>query len=197
MRTLVIETATPVLSVALFADDQLRAHHHQRIGRGHAESLLPVIAALPKGGRAERIMVSCGPGSFTGIRVGLAAAQALAFAWDAQLTGYDTLALIGCGAALPPDRPRAVAVHGGHGEYFVAEPGLAPVSLTLDAAAAAVHSADIVGDAAAELVAARGRGNAHPAEADARLALLLPSSAILPAAAPVYGRPPDARPAAS
>ena len=93
MRTLVIDTATPALSVALFAGDALIGHAHEVIGRGHAERLLPAIAALPDGGRAERILVSCGPGSFTGIRVGIAAARALAFAWSADLIGYATLAL--------------------------------------------------------------------------------------------------------
>ncbi len=42
---------------------------HDVVGRGHAERLVPMIAALPDGGRAERILVDCGPGSFTGIRV--------------------------------------------------------------------------------------------------------------------------------
>ena len=58
-----------------------------------------MIAALPEHGRADSIAVALGPGSFTGIRVGLAAARALAFAWGAELTGYPTLDLIAAQAA--------------------------------------------------------------------------------------------------
>lgn len=193
MRILVIETATPILSVALFDHGHRLAYDHRRLQRGHAEALLPAIAALPDGGRADRIMVSCGPGSFTGIRVGVAAAQALAFAWGAELIGYDTLALIALGADLPAQTPIAVAIPGGHGELFVAEPGLSPRSMTVVAAAAQISAIDIVGDAAAALVAERGHGTAHAAEADARNALRLAGDALLGTAAPVYGRAPDAK----
>ena len=193
MRTLVIETATPMLSVALFDGAALIGHHHALIGRGHAEALLPAIAALPNGGRAARILVSCGPGSFTGLRVGIAAARALSFAWDAQLAGYPTLALIALSAT---ERVGAVAIPGGHGEWFVAEPGLPAISLPPAEASARVTSFNVVGDAAAALVAARGFGAAHPATADARLALALPADALLTDVTPLYGRAPDAKMAA-
>ncbi len=190
MRTLVIETATPVLSVALFDGPALIGHYHALIGRGHAEALLPAIAALPDGGRAARILVSCGPGSFTGLRVGIAAAKALSFAWNAQLSGYPTLALVALSAA---ERGGAVAIPGGHGEWFVAEPGLPAISLSPTEASARVTSFNVVGDAAAALVAARGFGAAHPAMADARLALALPADALLTDVTPLYGRAPDAK----
>lgn len=195
MRTLVIETATPVLSVALLDDRTVLAAEHRAMARGHAEALLPAIAALPDGGRAARIMVSCGPGSFTGIRVGLSAARALGFAWGAAVVGYDTLALIALCADLPPETPRAVAVPGGHGEVFVCEPGLAMASLSPERAAAMVQCPDVVGDAAAALVAMRGWGTAYPAQADAARACDLPDLAMLTAAHPVYGRQADAKPA--
>lgn len=193
MRTLVIETATPVLSVALFDGEALLAADHRPLQRGHAEALVPAIAALPDGGRAVRIMVSCGPGSFTGIRVGVAAAQALAFAWQADLIGYDTLALIGLGADVPAGSPIAVAIPGGHGELFVSEPGMTSCSLALEQAARQILSPTVVGAAAAQLVGARGHGLALAAEADARHALRLAQSALLPSATPVYGRAPDAK----
>ena len=74
MRTLVIDTATKACSVALFEGETLSASRFEVIGRGHAERLLPLIAQLPEKGRADRIVVHVGPGSFTGILIGVAAA---------------------------------------------------------------------------------------------------------------------------
>ena len=95
MPTLVIDCATEACSVALLDGADLVAGDWRMLGRGHAEHLVPMIAALPGQGRATRIAVAIGPGSFTGVRVGLAAARALAYAWGAQLVGYPTLALVG------------------------------------------------------------------------------------------------------
>lgn len=120
MRTLVIDSATDACSVALFDDRKLVAGVFEVLGRGHAERLVPMIAQLPEHGRADRIAVSLGPGSFTGVRVGLAAARALALAWQAGLAGYPTLAFI---AAMARERhgavPVAVVTTGGHGEWFM------------------------------------------------------------------------------
>ncbi len=91
MRTLVIDCATEACSVALFDQDILLSGDFRKLGRGHAEHLVPMIAALPDRGRAARIAVALGPGSFTGVRVGLAAARALALVWQAELVGYSTL----------------------------------------------------------------------------------------------------------
>jgi tRNA threonylcarbamoyladenosine biosynthesis protein TsaB len=195
-RLLVIETATPHLSLALFEGARLIAHTHREIGRGHAEALLPALVAFPDGGRAQGIWVSCGPGSFTGIRVGIAAARALAFVWGAELRGYDTLALIRAqalaAAEIATDDAVAVAITGGHGEWFVSDAASQALSLTPQAAATQVRAQLVVGVHAGALVGARGWGKALPGEADARMAPLLPPGAFYANAAPVYGRPPDA-----
>ena len=94
MKRLVIDTATQACSVALFDDDVCVAAQHEVIGRGHAERLVPMIAGLPDKGRAQSICVNVGPGSFTGIRVGISAARALALAWQAECSGYGCLDLV-------------------------------------------------------------------------------------------------------
>ena len=93
MLTLAIDCTTEACSVALFGGDKCLAGELRLLGRGHAEQLIPMIADLPGRGHAQRIVVAMGPGSFTGLRVGLAAARALAFAWNAELLGYPTLSL--------------------------------------------------------------------------------------------------------
>lgn len=194
MRTLVIDTSSAILSVALFEGGELLGYDHRSVGRGHAEQLIPAIAALEGGGRAERVLVGCGPGSFTGIRIGIAAARALAFAWGADLRGFDSLALLAVQARRLSGADRvAVAVDGGHGEWFVSTAPLVAVSLTPANAAAGVTCLTVAGARAADLVALRGFGTAIVAEADAREALALPHAAMLAAATPLYGRPPDAK----
>ncbi|PNU02926.1 tRNA (adenosine(37)-N6)-threonylcarbamoyltransferase complex dimerization subunit type 1 TsaB [Novosphingobium guangzhouense] len=198
--TLVIDSATDACSVALFSGDTLVAGEYRLLGRGHAEALVPMIAALPGKGRANRIAVALGPGSFTGVRVGLAAARALALAWGAQIAGYPTLALI---AAMARDsegaQPLSVVTTGGHGEWFVesfAADGAstsALASLRPDAASLAVTNDLVAGSQAQALVTARGFGRALPLLPDARAFALLPASALLTETHPLYGRGPDAK----
>lgn len=200
MRTLVIDSATEACSVALLDGSDLVAGECRMLGRGHAEALVPMIAALPDKGRAGRIAVALGPGSFTGVRVGLAAARALALAWRAQLVGYPTLALVAAMArAEAGNQPCTVAMTGGHGEWFVQDfgsdglPQSDLASLTPAAAAAASTAQLVAGSQAEALVAARGGGTALPLWPDARRLALLPSALIGTAEQPLYGRAPDAR----
>lgn len=199
MLTLAIDSATEACSVALFDGERLIAGDSRMLGRGHAEQLVPMIAALPDKGRAARIAVALGPGSFTGVRVGLAAARALAFAWDAVLVGYPTLDLVAAMARARRVGPVAVAMTGGHGEWFVARfaadgAQLAPLaSITPVAALAACPETLVAGSQAEALVTARGHGEALPVWPDARALPLLPEAALTPHVHPLYGRPPDAK----
>jgi tRNA threonylcarbamoyl adenosine modification protein YeaZ len=200
MRTLAIECATEACSVALFEGDRLLANDHRVLGRGHAERLVPMISELPDRGKASRILVSLGPGSFTGVRIGLATARALAWAWSAELAGYPTLALLAAMArAEEPGADVAVCNTGGHGEWFVqcfdsdGLPGGEVRSLPPEVAAEAVAADLVIGTQAEALVARRGHGKALARHPDARFARALPASLLQADARPIYGRAPDAR----
>jgi tRNA threonylcarbamoyladenosine biosynthesis protein TsaB len=205
VRHLIIDTATEALSVALFDGGELIGHHHEIAGRGHAEKLVPAIAALPEGGRADAIRVDAGPGSFTGIRVGIAAARALAFAWDARLSSYSSLHLLAamarreCTAAT---QPIAIALTGGHGELFWQQfdpRTLAPLapsaSIPIADLARAADAPVVYGTGAPTLIAARGHGEAHLLHPDARCAMLLPEAFVEEGVTTRYGRGADAVPA--
>ena len=199
MRVLSIDTASECCSAALFEDGVLLAGFGEVIGRGHAERLVPLIAQLPQSGRAERICVSLGPGSFTGVRIGLAAARALGLAWNAQVLGYPTLALVAAIARAGEALPVSVAMRGGHGEWFVqdfAPDGMPENELAslppAEAARAASHEL-VAGSQAEALVELRGHGTPLPVLPDARELPSLPEALLTTSLAPLYGRPPDAR----
>lgn len=207
MATLVIETATAACGVALIDAGTCIRAMHEVVGRGHAERLVPMIGALLDDAgcrRADAVLVDCGPGSFTGIRVGLAAARALGLAWGVPVRGYGALALIAAGH--PGDggeggATATLAIAGGHGEIFVQRFALSPAdpldalrSLT-PAAAAAVPDMLVLGSGAEALVAARGWGRAEPRLPRAADAVLLPSALAHLPPRPLYGRAPDAVPA--
>ena len=91
---LAFDTSSSACTVALFDDaGTCVARSDELIGRGHAERLVPMVAELMVGRRADRILVGVGPGSFTGIRVAIAAAHGLAIGWDSKLAGMSSLAL--------------------------------------------------------------------------------------------------------
>lgn len=202
MKTLAIETATEACSIALFAGDELRAHEHRIIGRGHAEQLVPMIAQLPEKGRADRIMVSLGPGSFTGVRIGIATARALAFAWGAELIGYPTLSLVAAMAQSREARPVTVCMNGGHGEWFVQHfdqngaPEAEAASLSPQLAQDQPHHSFIAGNKAQEFITIRDSDylDSSVSLPSARDALSISEANRTRVISPVYGRPPDAKP---
>ncbi|MEO8142310.1 MAG: tRNA (adenosine(37)-N6)-threonylcarbamoyltransferase complex dimerization subunit type 1 TsaB [Sphingomicrobium sp.] len=198
---LALDTSTPACTAALFAaDGSLFARADQVIGRGHAEYLAPMIAEMLSGRVPSTICVGVGPGSFTGLRIGIAFAQGLGIGWDIPVHGFDSLALIAAGAPAG-DGPVAVAVGGGHGELFVAQyarPRLTPIgegaNFAAEAAAAAIDAHLVVGSGASALVAARGTGEAIDLLPAAANLLALPNALRHLPPSPIYARAPDAQP---
>jgi tRNA threonylcarbamoyladenosine biosynthesis protein TsaB len=141
MRILAFDTATPATAVALAGEGAVvfTARHDPRPGErpGHATRLLPLIAKVFECARAgwedvDRLAVGVGPGTFTGLRIGIATARALAQARDTPLVGVSTLqalALAGARASLsrtgedslPAELDAALAVvDARRGEVFAA-----------------------------------------------------------------------------
>ncbi len=195
---LALDTSTAACTAALFDGEECIGRRDEMIGRGHAERLVPMIAELLDGRRADTILVGVGPGSFTGIRVGIAAAHGLAIGWDAEVGGMSSLALLAAGAG--GEGAVTAAVEGGHGELFVQqfnaatlEPLSPLLNLSPEAAAAALPDAPAVGPGARRLVEARGSGQAIDAWPTAANALRLPERLRSLPPKPLYARAPDAR----
>jgi tRNA threonylcarbamoyl adenosine modification protein YeaZ len=200
---LAMDSSTAACTAALLTlDGELVAERHEEIGRGHAERLMPMIAEMLDHHIPTQILVGVGPGSFTGIRVALAAAHGMAIGWSVPLHGFDSLALAAAGA--PGDGAVGVAMTGGHGEWFVGQydrPKFAPlVPVANLAPAAAAHAIDahhVVGSASEALVALRGSGEAHSRLPRAAHVLRLPFALRSLDPRPVYARGPDAKPRAA
>jgi tRNA threonylcarbamoyl adenosine modification protein YeaZ len=196
---LAFDTSSAACTAALFNDTgRCVARCDELIGRGHAERLVPMIAELIAGRRADHLLVGVGPGSFTGIRVAIAAAHGLAIGWDAELKGISSLALLAAGTEAQGDIAAVVA--GGHGELFVQqfdgvtlEPRTDVLNLPPAAAARAINASTVVGSGAHALVDARGWGEAREAWPSPANALRLPESLRSLDPKPVYARAPDAR----
>lgn len=98
MKRLVLDTCFAACSVALITPQQQWAQY-QQMPRGHAEALLPMIRkVMNEAGTTftdlDEIVVTTGPGTFTGMRVGIAAARAMALAANTAIAGLETLQLM-------------------------------------------------------------------------------------------------------
>lgn len=112
MYVLGIESATPVAAVAVAGEGGILAERTINNGRTHSVNLLPMIKATMEDSGIDRsellgIAVSGGPGSFTGLRIGMSTAKALAQVWGLPVAGIPTLQslaypLRGCGSIVCP-----------------------------------------------------------------------------------------------
>lgn len=102
MKILAIDTSNIPLSVAVLEDKTLLATMTTNIKKNHSITLMPAIAdvmklAGVKPAELDRIVVAQGPGSFTGLRIGVATAKTLAFTLDCELVGVSSLELLAAG----------------------------------------------------------------------------------------------------
>ena len=194
MRLLAISTASPALSLALFDGDHLAAHDHRIIGRGHAEALMPGIAALIGSAAADTVLVDIGPGSFTGIRIGIAAARALGLAWNVPVTGFSGAALVAA-RAFAARRGLAgvrVLLDGGRGQLLVSDWTPDFASGTTRTLAAETVRRDLVVAGAGAALLPNGFDIVHAGHPDAAFVLALPPMLRMRPPVAHYIRSPDA-----
>jgi len=218
MRVLAIDTALEACSVAVLDTERadLRMHESQQMQRGHAEALMPMIARLLDRARLDfaaldRIAVTVGPGSFTGLRVGIAAARGIALAAGKPAIGLSTLAAFAAPFIAADDTlPVVVAINARHDHVYlhVFGPGgrtlVAPKLVPLREAlrVSATGAPRITGTAANMLAALWPAGERVPTSVEQRNAPNIDWVARLGAAAidtgaspkPLYLRAPDAQP---
>jgi len=201
--------------VALVTAGAVVAERGETGARGHAERLVPLLeATLAEAGWAwssiDRLAVAVGPGSFTGVRLAVAAARALALALDRPVVPVTTLAALAAAAA-DLAAPVIPAIDARRGGLYLAWPesGAAPGAPRLLAPAVAAEQAPAtftaVGTGATALTAAAGRGRAHSRAVEAHGVAAAAEAALArgatpqagPAVRPLYVRAADAVPPAA
>jgi tRNA threonylcarbamoyl adenosine modification protein YeaZ len=221
MRILAIDTCCGAVSACVLdsGSDRPVARRSEPMERGHAEALAPLIDQLMAGvdggfATLDRIAVTVGPGSFTGIRIGLATARAMGLALDIPVVGVSTLVAFAGPLLLEPNSAViASAIDARHGRVYLQlfEPmgrpllpprleslrdavraiGAGPVRITGSGARLLALEAARVG-----LSAELGEGGDYPDIAAVALVGLAADPRDCPPR-PVYLKPPDAHPAAS
>jgi tRNA threonylcarbamoyladenosine biosynthesis protein TsaB len=220
VKTLGIDTALGACSVALLDGANIVAHAHEEMQRGHAEALAPMTERVMRESGfefsdLERIAVTTGPGTFTGQRVGLAFARAMALALKIPAVGVTTLDVMAEEALASQNGDYAIAVSDAkRGEVYITarsragEPLIAASVMGHEAAAALIE--DLYGSLGGSFVLA-GTGAelmrlilecknctmapATVAQPDARFVARLGAGLPAPAHAPkpLYLRAPDAK----
>ncbi|WP_026789914.1 tRNA (adenosine(37)-N6)-threonylcarbamoyltransferase complex dimerization subunit type 1 TsaB [Pleomorphomonas oryzae] len=214
MLTLALDTANDRLAVALAGDGRTVARS-EAITRGHAERLFPLVDEVLAAADCEidqvaRVAVNVGPGSFTGIRIAVAAARGLGLALGIAVVGIDALRLIAASLNEPADGPVLSAVDARRGEIYAALYGPKGDVLEAPFVADAEGVLARIGDRAAVLAGSGAAILAHQAAISGRrvppvdamtatdpLALARLGSLADPALAlprPLYLRAPDAKP---
>src|SRR5712664_4327529 len=220
MRVLAIDTALEACSAAVLDSRRggITASETLVMTRGHAEAVMPLIARVMdladvEFAELDRIAVTTGPGSFTGLRVGISAARGIALAAGKPAVGLSTLAGFAAPLIADDDSTQVVAaIDARHEQVYLQVFGsggrtvVAPrVASVRDAARAAMTGpARIVGSAASKLAAAWPRGAEPPVSVEQRGAPDIDWIARLGAATadghsppkPLYLRAPDAQPQA-
>jgi len=218
MRVLAIDTALAACSAAVLDTERgaILASRSVPMARGHAEALMPLLASLMNDAKIEfagidRIAVTTGPGSFTGLRVGISAARGIALAAAKPAVGLSTLAAFAAPHFASDDSKPVVAVIDARHEHVYLQifgaggrtlvtPRI--VSLGEAARSAAAEPARVVGSAANMLAAAWPAAAPAPAMVEMNPAPDVDWVARLGAAAteplappkPIYLRAPDAQP---
>jgi tRNA threonylcarbamoyladenosine biosynthesis protein TsaB len=216
MNLLAIDTAFDRCSVGVAASGRAPVLLSETIGRGHAERLFGMVsAAMAEAGLGfpdlERIAVTVGPGSFTGVRVGIAAARGFALVTGCPVAGVGTLDVVAEAArAIAGGVPVMAVLDAKRDEVYTQAFGAAGQPVSHPEAGPAAGFADgiaegmVLAGSGAWLVAAALPTNAarivHEATAPdiaalVRLGLSAPDPAGPPR--PLYLRPPDAKPQAS
>nr|WP_316651930.1 tRNA (adenosine(37)-N6)-threonylcarbamoyltransferase complex dimerization subunit type 1 TsaB [uncultured Gellertiella sp.] len=209
MIVLALDTAGVDCSVAVYdgASNHVLASVTERIGKGHSERLMAMLdETLAQAGIAlsqvERIGVTVGPGSFTGIRTGVATARGLSLALGVPAAGISALAVLAAGFREDnPGKPVVTAIDAKRGEIYAQAFDGAGVALgapqALDVAGVrelAERCGAVVTGSAAPLVAGlelAGEADHFSAGLAARLVHALD---ILEKPKPLYLRAPDAKP---
>ena len=217
MRVLAIDTALGACAAAVLDSERgaILASESEAMVRGHAEALMPLIARVMDAGRCEfadldRIAVTVGPGSFTGLRVGISAARGIALAVGKPSIGLSTLSALAAPHVAARSGETIIAALDARNEqvYFqvFAPDGTTIATPRLDRVRAAVRAAPVgstvITGSAAELVAAHWPSGSPPPRLEGRAAPDIGWVARLGAAAidegtppkPMYLRRPDARP---
>ena len=212
MPVLAVDTALQRLSVAVGADGRVLAARSRPLPRGHAELLLPEMqrtldaAGLGYGG-LDALAVTLGPGTFTGVRVGLATVRAVALARRLPVIGVTTLQALAVQARPRPEETVTALIDARRGEVYAQsfDAGLrplgAPAILSLEAALARLPPAPavVVGSGinplADRLPAGLRRARSAVAPEAAHIIHLVHRLALAggDAPAPVYLRRPDAK----
>jgi tRNA threonylcarbamoyladenosine biosynthesis protein TsaB len=124
MKLAAIDTSTALGTIALFEDGVLLHEDGKRVSNAHGESLLPMIDALfaRAGWRPHdvaRWAVGVGPGSFTGVRIGVATAKGIVIATGAELVGVTSLDAVAYGATGAEDEAIISVLDAMKGEVYV------------------------------------------------------------------------------